>query len=385
MAGLCEMDAQVIIAGAGPAGAWLAYQLAREDISTLLLEKDRVPRYKSCGGALSRKTCAILTSEFDPGDIPTEVAIDRLTFCCPGQPDVNYHSPGNAITMVMRDRLDAFLARQAHSAGATLVEGETVREVQVCDDGVTVHTGRRRYRGELLAGADGAGSAVARRLGIEPAESGAAVQGEVRGRIPEDLWGRITLDYGSVRNGYSWVFPKRDHVSIGTGCMRGRGYGLRARFFSYLNRLGIDPDSCRIFLRGHPIPWGMRGTMAGERFLLVGDAAHLADPLTGEGIYSALRSAQLAAAEIISALKRGRFDLRRYAEAVREQMGPEIRAAALLGRLVFRWPGAVHRLLRTSPAMMNTVMSMVQGETSCLQAHATLIEALMMRAPTEHS
>lgn len=366
------MDAQVIIVGAGPAGAWLAYHLARESISTIILERDRIPRYKSCGGALSGKASAVLSGEFSPDDIPSETIIDRLTFRCPDQPDVEHHSPGNGITLVMRDRFDEFLVDGARAAGATVIDGQVVREVQILPDGVTVRTREQQYRGDIIAGADGAGSAVARSLGIEPAQVGTALQGEVRGQFPEELTGRLTLDYGRIPSGYSWVFPKRDHLSIGTGSMSNPKLHLRRIFFTYLEELGIDAGSSEIFLRGHPIPSGTRTTLAGERFLLVGDAAHLADPLTGEGIHNALKSGQLAAEEITAAVRGGYSDLVRYSEAVRREMGPELRAAGLMARLIFRWPPAVHRMLRANSHLMETVMSVVQGGTSYGEAYVKM-------------
>lgn len=373
------MDAQVIIVGAGPAGAWLAYHLAKEDVTTMILEKETIPRYKACGGALSQKASVLLSTEFDLEDIPIESEIDRLTFRCPGEPDVEYHRPGKGMALVMRDRFDEFLVNQARGTGAILVGSSAVGEVEISTDQVVAHTAEGQYRAEMIVGADGATGPVARSLGIKPATIGTAMQGEVKGEFPEQLTDRIILDYGQIPHGYSWVFPKKNHLSIGTGSMNRGKIPLRKMFFDYLEYLGIDAESSEIFLRGHPIPSGIRRILAGERFLLVGDAGHLADPLTGEGIYTALRSGELAAEEIIRSLKRKRTNLRGYSDAVRTEMGPETVAASLLARLIFRWPRHVHRMLRGNPLIMDNVISVVQGEAKYQQAYTKIREELLHR------
>ncbi len=378
------MDAQVIIVGAGPAGAWLAYHLAKENVSTMILEKETIPRYKACGGALSQKASLLLSTEFDHEDIPIESEIDRLTFRCPGEPDVEYHRPGKGMALVMRDRFDAFLVRCAQRTGAILVDSSTVGDVEISTDQVVVHTAEGQYRAEMIVGADGATGPVARFLGIKPATIGTTIQGEVKGEFPGELTDRLILDYGHIPHGYSWVFPKKSHLSIGTGSMNRAKIPLREMFFDYLEYLGIDAESSEILLRGHPIPSGIRRILAGERFLLVGDAGHLADPLTGEGIYSALRSGELAAEEIIGSLKRGRTDLHGYAVAVRKELGPETLVASLLARLIFRWPRHVHRMLGADPLLMDNVISVIQGEAKYQQAYTQIREGLMQRMKGHH-
>ena len=148
-----------------------------------------------------------------------------------------------------------------------------------------------------MAGADGAYSVVARELGMgRSIEYGAAIGSEIV--VPEEelaRWkSRAQMELGCIPGGYARVFPKHNHLSIGVGCLASRAKHLNRLHQEFLNSL---PTSDYTISRSssHLIPTCTKGRLVWQdKALLLGDAAGLADPLTGEGIYNSILSAQLA-------------------------------------------------------------------------------------------
>jgi geranylgeranyl reductase family protein len=352
----------VIVVGAGPAGATLAYELAKRGIEVLILEKEKLPRYKACAGGVTAKAARLL--EFDISDVAEDV-IYQVSFTFDADRAYVRKQSQPLIYTVTRDAFDHLLTRRAQQLGAVLRDCERLMQVRVGASWVEVSTAENVFRSRVVVGADGAYSVVARELGMEiRAEYVAGIESEVvvSGEKLAKWKSQIQMELGCVPGGYGWVFPKRTHLSIGVGCLASKARHLSRHHDRFLNSLDIGRYT--ILRTGrHLIPTCMKGmVVCQDKALLVGDAAGLADPLTGEGIYNAIRSAQLAAPVIEDFLLQRKAGLADYQQAVDERIRSELRIARTLSRLFIRFPHLAFRLLDHSEGAWRAGCSLVLGE-----------------------
>jgi geranylgeranyl reductase family protein len=345
----------VVVVGMGPAGATAAYQLSRAGLSVLGLDKAMHPRYKVCGGGLSARIDHILEDDYKS---VVEHTIYGIQFSYRGETSFFLDSSSPIAYMVMRDRFDHFLVEKAIRVGTEVHEDETVTSCQQLPDGIGVITDRGRHLAKILIGADGANSLVAQQLFPgRRSRRMATLESEIPiGSAPHYPGsGRALIDIGATPAGYAWIFPKQERLSIGVGDLRG-GLASPKKIFDQFVRgeKGLAPWKVPQPV-GHPLPLFSEHNVAKDdresielvsgRALLVGDAAHLVDPLFGEGIYYAVRSGQLAAESILNQVHDRRRSLADYEEAVRREIYQEFRVAARMASLVYSYPHLCHRLL----------------------------------------
>jgi geranylgeranyl reductase family protein len=359
---LLKQNHDVIVVGAGPAGATLAYELARRGIGVLLLEKEKLPRYKCCAGGLTNKTVKLL--DFDISEVVEDVVYKvSFTFNL-GSPYLRQHSQPLIYT-VMRDAFDYFLVQKAQQLGAALMDGQKVTQVQGSANWVEISTADNIFRSRLVVGADGAYSVVARELGMRRSiEYAVGMESEIA--VPEEelaKWkSRVQMELGCVPGGYAWVFPKRTHLSIGVGCLASKARQLSHHHQKFMDSLSISNYTITKS-SSHLIPTCTKGRLVWQdRALLLGDAAGFADPLTGEGIYNAILSAQLAAPVIESSLAHGKVKLEDYQEAVDEKIMPELRTARVLSKFFVRFPHLAFGILKRSDGAWRTGCGLMSGE-----------------------
>jgi geranylgeranyl reductase family protein len=331
------MTFDVAVVGTGPAGATAALTLARHGLRVILLEKARLPRYKTCGGGLVPRALALFPRE-------VQSVVER------GYPSAALHlldadlhftavrtSP--FVSMAMRDRLDFVLTSTAAAAGAELRAPCRVRDVRPENRHVRLDTDAGSVTAAFVIAADGATGELARRAGwpdrrrlIPALEHEIQVDDatfERHARAPR-------FDVGIVPHGYAWVFPKAAHLSVGVLSTRRGPVNLHACLAAYLQGLGITPRAAE--RHGFVIPVRPRGgRLGGQRMLVVGDAAGFADPVTGEGISSAARSGALAAEAIVQAGLDAARAAALYQAAVRPLL-LELRVARGLARLLYDFP-----------------------------------------------
>jgi geranylgeranyl reductase family protein len=352
----------VIVVGAGPAGATLAYELARRGTGVLLLEKEKLPRYKCCAGGVTSKAAKLL--DFDVSEVVEDVIYEvSFTFNL-GSPYLGQHSQPLMYT-VMRDVFDYFLVQRAQQLGAVFMDGQKVTQIEVSADWVEISTADNIFRSRLVVGADGAYSVVARELGMARSmEYIAGIESEII--VPEEelaKWkSRVQMDLGCIPGGYAWIFPKRKHLSIGVGCTASKARDLHAHYQKFLNSLSIgnytiNKSSSQL------TPTCTKGRLVWQdKALLLGDAAGLADPLTGEGIYNAIQSAQLAAPVIENSLLVGKVGLQDYQQIVEKKIISELRIARTLSKEIFHFPHLVFGMLNRSDGAWRTVFNSMLGE-----------------------
>jgi geranylgeranyl reductase family protein len=352
----------VIIVGAGPAGAMLAYELSRAGTSVLLIEKQVLPRYKCCAGGVTVKSAKLLP--IDISEI-TEDVINGVDIYFKGECRHRGSYDKGIIYTVMRDRFDHALTRKAEEAGARILQGQPVTHIQEDNGGVNVYTPQGTFRSHFLVGADGRRSIVAREAGLND------TSGYIAGINTEILvdkqelsrWkNRILIDLGCISSGYAWVFPKASHLSIGIACISSRAKDLKHAYHQFLNSLHINRFNV-IRSSGGLLP-----VCKGEpklyknRIALVGDAAGLADPFTGEGIYNAVQSARLAAPVIRNCLSNTRTSLEEYQQAVHKTILPEIKIGRTMQRIFIQFPELITRLLNMDPRVWRVCCYMARGE-----------------------
>jgi geranylgeranyl reductase family protein len=352
----------VIIVGAGPAGATLAYELAKGGIRVLLLEKEKLPRYKCCAGGVTSKAAKLL--DFDISEVVEDVVYEvSFTFNL-GSPYLGQHSQPLIYT-VMRDAFDYFLVKKAQQLGAVLMDGQKITQIQMSRDWVEISTADNIFRSRLVAGADGAYSLVARKLGMgRSMEYVMGMESEVV--VPKEelaKWkSRAQMELGCIPGGYAWVFPKRDHLSVGVGCLTSKARQLSHHHQKFVNSL-CTGNYTIARSSSHLVPTCTKGRLVWQdKALLLGDAAGFADPLTGEGIYNAILSAQLAAPVIESSLAHDKVKLEDYQEAVDERIMSELRIARVLSKIFVRFPHLAFGMFKRSEGVWRAGCGLMSGE-----------------------
>jgi geranylgeranyl reductase family protein len=328
----------------------------------LLLEKEKLPRHKCCAGGVTSKTAQLL--DFDISEVLEDV-IYEVTFTFNlGNPYLGQHNQPLMYT-VMRDVFDYFLVKKAQQLGAVLIEGQKVTQIQVTGDWVEISTADNIFRSRLVVGADGAYSIVARELGMgRSIEYVTGIESEIV-VSEEELakWkSRVQMELGCVPGGYAWVFPKRDHLSVGVGGHTSKVRHLKHHHQKFLNSLSIGNYTVT-GSSSHLIPTCTKGGLVWQdKALLLGDAAGLADPLTGEGIYYAILSAQLAAPVIASSLAHDKVKLEDYQEAVDEKIMSELRIARVLSKFLVRFPHLAFGMFKRGDRVWRAGCGLMSGE-----------------------
>jgi geranylgeranyl reductase family protein len=342
-----------IVVGAGPAGSTTAYRLARAGARVCMLDRATFPRDKPCGGGLTLRAVRELPFSVEP---VVEDAVDRLELGLAYRRRFVKHADEPLILMTQRRRLDAFLAeRAALEAGVEFRDGAKVTSVSA---GGSVDVAGERLDADVVIGADGANGVSGRAAGPIP-ELGVALEGNVSHDHvdPARYRGRAVVELGVVPGGYAWVFPKGDHVNVGVGGWGTEGPHLRERLAALCRAYGIDATRVTQ-LRGHRLPMrGARRRPVDGRVLLVGDAAGLVDPLSGDGMYEAFVSGRLAAAAVLDGKPA------RYADDfTRTFAAPE--ALSWRAKVAFdRFPAIAFWLAR-APASWRVFQTVVRGEKS---------------------
>jgi len=345
----------VVVVGAGPAGSATAIRLAREGGSVLLADRSRFPRDKPCGGGLTGRALRHAPCDVSP---VVEHVVDRFELRLNyGRRFARRHA-SPLIRMTQRRRLDAHLVEQAAAQGVVVRDGCRVEGVAPDETGVSVRAGGEHLRADVLVGADGANGVVARAIGVEDGiVRGVALEGNVAWSAVERARydGTAVIELGVVPGGYGWVFPKGDHVNLGVGGWGTEGPRLRDHLARLARAHGVDPAAlCEV--KGHRLPMRTPGTPAAVgRVLLVGDAAGLVDPLSGDGIYEAFVSARHAADAILAG------DLVGYEGALAAALDHHAGASWAAKRAMDRSAAACFWAAR-APGVFGVVAGLLSGE-----------------------
>ncbi|MBC8142604.1 MAG: geranylgeranyl reductase family protein [Armatimonadetes bacterium] len=398
---MSETFYDVIVVGAGPGGATTAWKCAERGLRVLLLDRAaQLPRYKPCGGGIPA-SLATHVSGFEESERFADLSVTHLRHSWKGKDTVlaemttESGAPAH-VWMVQRAHFDAWLVERAQAAGATVRTGVKVSDVAVSGETITVSTATgETFAARHVVGADGAKGIVGARVGLRLGKRwGIAREAEIPfetnaggdNRFHADLHpGAAYLDYGSVPNGYAWIFPKRGFLSVGAGMLLPKkpaeneennvGQVLRRAIDTMLASVGQTfpegMDAPRIW--GHPIPFWTGAeplATADNRVLLVGDAAGVVQPMFGEGIQYAIRTGDVAADCLASGT------VGEYTNRVRALFADEFDAALRIGKMFYRTPFLSYKLGVKNPAGTKLVGRLMAGEAHLHDLEQRIYERL---------
>jgi geranylgeranyl reductase family protein len=377
----------VIVVGAGPAGATAAKLLGEAGVSTLLIDKSAFPRDKPCGGGISVR--ALERFPYLRSALATIPAswVNKVHFESPSGFVVDYRSADPLYLMIRRCEFDALLYSLARPRVETACG--LVRKVAVHRDYVDVSTESCEYRARMIIGCDGANSVVARasRLRTGKVQNDYAI--DMMEETPQQELSAAERDrmyiYYRIRShyGYGYVFPKTDHLNVGVGFkldyylanLRGEHYSHHRSFVEDLkSKQVLEGQSNRSNFRAFPLP--ISGPLArtyGDRVLLAGDAGGFVNALTAEGIYYAMVSGELAARAAMQGQLSG------YERAWKREIGDELAHSVRLQKLLLADPTRVDRIVRAAgrnPALAEILARYATGAIT----HARFRSSMIRRA-----
>ena len=359
-------DVEVIVVGAGPAGSTAARGIAAGGASVLLLDRAKFPRDKPCGGGVTVRGANILPFSIDP---VVEDVVTAARMRLRERREVIRDAKGPLTYMTQRRRFDAFLVEKAQEAGVEFRDGQTVTDVTRQADGAfEVRTKDGTHTARVVIGADGANGVVGNRLGYEaPGESAVALEGNIAfpAGVPAEFRGKVTLNFGHVPGGYGWVFPKGDHINVGVGGWKApAGPILRPALQRLCRTYGLDFEAVT-HLRGHHLPMQRRGMMmAAAGSAVVGDAAGLVDPLSGEGITAALLSGTAVAPAVRDYLDGRVPTLAGYQATLEREYLPEFEASRALMEIFNVNPAPFVWMLQHLGPFWDGACRMIRGEVT---------------------
>jgi geranylgeranyl reductase family protein len=367
---------EIAVVGAGPGGSWAAVLLAKRGHTVTLLDP-QAPWEKPCGGGVT--TRALDRFSIFSSDLPRK-SVEEIVFYFGDQNSVRI-TPHRPLVIVSRKELAQSLLREAIRSGVRILN-ERVTQVRSDNGRWRVNTKQRSLATDFIVGADGATSFIRRTLGapLAPQDLCITMGYYIRGDAPPAM----KIFFVPALEGYIWSFPRPDHVSYGLITRSGPGRTARAK--ELLSNFIIADLGPEVMVTGEfysaPVPclgqdsW-KTNTIAGERWALVGDAAGLADPITGEGIYFAFRSAEILAETISWPAN--------YPKKIWHDMGHDLAQASRMYDKFYKgqFLGAdlrkrIIQLARRSPAVRQIMENFIAGT----QPYLTLKKKLFFSVPS---
>ncbi len=339
----------VVIIGGGPAGSTAGYLLSKVGLKVIIVDKARFPRQKLCAGVLTQKTMRLINSLFHEtidslrkkGIINFESSYYEVFIrnrCI-----AKIHHKSMPFYYVDRSVYDNFFLQKAKEEGTEILEGTIAVSTDYRKNEIVTSSGKT-LRSKYIIGADGVYSRVRRELFFKKRPSdfwqrGLATAYELfveRKKVRNAPESYSINCYGFVKWGYAWVFPNKDRIIIGLGGLNLKNKKMLSSFHKFLSSLGLSDNSKIRVYKGHAVPYGnFLKNPVRESTFLVGDAAGFADPLLGEGIYYAHKSAQLASLAIVQEIREGKNAAATYRKKLEEHVYPQLMGAKRLRGLLF--------------------------------------------------
>jgi len=381
----------VIVIGAGPAGSMAARECARQGLRTTIIEKDRIPRSKPCGGGVSSKALKLIGTRIS--DDLIERYVKGFRFFSPSLDFVNLTSNTTIGISTFRDKFDAFLTKLAVDQGCELTDSDEVIDMSVLRDKVVcVLRSGRVVEGCMVIGADGANGITARITGIrerwERNQVGLCLETTIaldKERLEDFFDPEIfELYFINIPLGYGWVFPKKSSLSLGIGgCLAYIEQPLKilTDFCSTVSKLKKIDIKIPQF-RAHLAPsGGFQRKIVSDKVLLVGDAAGFIDPLTGEGIYYAMKSGLVSANACVRAINENNtsasFLETHYSKICEKEIERDLRIALDLTYKIHDHFATFFTLLRSSSGSYWAALA--RGETSYSMLRRKLLPRIMVQ------
>ena len=328
----------IAIIGSGPSGASAAFQAAKKGLQVVIIEKEHLPRYKTCGGGFvfrgRRNMPFDVSSAVEREFFDVDIRFDAKKLA------LNTVRKNPIISMIMRDEFDYLIVQRAEELGVEVLQGEKLISLDFKSEYTILTTTNKQVKAKFIIAADGALSPTAKMAGWEESRLMCpALEYEIK--VPEEDFERLSksarFDIDVVPYGYGWSFPKKNHLSVGVGnfTKSTKKINLKENYRDYLKILGIE-TILEEEAHGFIIPISPRKDgFVKQNVFLIGDAAGFADPLTAEGISNAIYSGKLAAEAIAESNLNVVEAEKSYLEKLNQKLIPELELGVKLAALFY--------------------------------------------------
>jgi len=378
------MNYDVVVVGAGPAGATAAKFLAEKGEKVLLIDKSSFPRDKPCGGGLSVRT--LKRFNYISKDLIASYSFGGSIHSSSLKYQVQLHKDEPIAAFVLRKDFDDGLLQLAIDRGTTFMEGKIATDVNILPEKVKIKLNKGDYvESQLVIGADGIWSTIAKKSGLSHHDhhTGRCLFQEIplTSSLLDDYFTEKRIFHFHLRFmgiiGYGWVFPKKDSVNIGIGEIKPSAslptnrLNLKEFYENYIRLLKeskIIPPTIHIGkIQGGILPLNPLKKTFADRVVLCGDAAGLMNPLTGDGIDYAMSSGKIAAEVCREALEAGDTSalfLSKYQRLWKNDFGKEIKLCLRILRVLLKRDNGEKyvRLLSGDPQIVDMVLTLLNNQ-----------------------
>ncbi len=386
------MDYKVVIVGAGPAGSTAAKHLSEQGISVLLIDKDKFPRKKACGGGIPVRLLKHFPYLEELIDSYSYTGWVHSSF---SRSKVQLQREKPTVAMVVREKFDHDLVKLAVAQGTTFMDGKAVTDLMVSkDNAIIILDDGSPITSHIVIGADGVWSTIAKKAGLASSRKSIGVcafQEQKLGKDTMDQWFKNTrtlhvhLHFQGM-SGYGWVFPKKEHLNVGIGEIiplkqkRGGKNNLREKYQQYLVELKkhslIPPSFGTGRIQGGATPlYPLEKTYA-NRVLLCGDAAGLINPVTAEGIHYAMHSGKIAAEVVTDAIASDNCSddaLSQYQTRWKKQFGKDLKILLKTATSLTNQTEKLIKLLNKDKKLADMALDVLTGQRSIHECRLELL------------
>lgn len=298
------MNYDVVIIGAGPSGIAAGHNIINNNLSCCIIDKQEFPRNKLCAGGVTQKTFELLKSLNLGQEFKGENTIvsKGVSIYLKDKYITDIACKGNTY-LVDRFEFDEYLVRAYEKKGGKLLENTKIKNIDTENNIITL-ADNQNIKFKYIIGADGAVGITRSLVDKDIKANGFCLQVDIDKINTNYNSDNMSMYYGVLPYGYGWIFPKKNHLSVGFIGEYDKKIDYKCEFENFLNNIGINCD--RSEFKGAFIPFGQylnKPINKEKNLLLVGDAAGFVDPITGEGIYFAVLSGIKASETIIKAIK----------------------------------------------------------------------------------
>ena len=391
----------LLVIGGGPGGATCARRAAMKGLDVVLIEKRVHPRPKVCGGALSPRVNEFL--DFDYSKL-VQREFDAAAIHRPSGKISFLTREGFKGQLVEREQFDELLIKKAREAGVNVVEGIEIIGIEQLRKGIRALSVGDSFKGHLLVGADGVNGNSMKLLGIRQKWAHDNVSLCIQAEVPldKDEIERITapgenaefhpinLYYGLTEWGYGWCFPKKKSMNIGIGCRLDKAKSLREKWtvFSAMisKQYGIDLRIERQSSARLPLG-GTKQRYIGRRSMLVGDAAGLVSPVSGEGISYAIESGIHAAEVAVESVKQKTpTHIIEYDRRVKQSIERELNDLRFIAKIIYKSNANVDLICTIAdedPLVREYLMDFITRASTFSEPRSKIVKQLITRHPVK--
>ena len=358
------MKYDIVVVGAGPAGSTAAKTLAEQGLSVLLIDKEKFPRDKPCGGGLPIRILNRFKYVKDRGLIES-YSYGGFAHSSSLKYKVELQRNEPIVAMILRKKFDYELVKLAIESGSVFIDEKSAKDIKILKDKarILLNDGTN-VESQIVIGADGVWSNIAKKSGLNQSRKNVGIclfqEYPMSSKTLDRFFGEKRLCHIHMKlqgiAGYGWVFPKKEHLNIGicefkpvVNQSKGKTK-LSEVYKNYINILKeseIIPDDLKMGrVKGGALPIFPLEKTYSDRVILCGDAGGFINPVSGEGIYYAMSSGEIAARVITEALEAGETDerfLSMYQKNWKNDFGRDIK---LLLHSAKRWTKETEKFVK---------------------------------------